>query len=715
MDNDPAILALLEAFAQDVEEGAQLMEMDAQEAQEDPEIEEMPDPSDDDDPPTPHDPELDGQPRGVRRPREEPVPGADEDAYWQDEYGDGDANMVRLRPMPQGAAMAVGNEDDDDWDSDERAGRFSDDEEEEGDEDERASEGMILPRLNPKSWNLYMLEFWRVLCRMGTETTSLITRVVREGQKLSPEERHRISVWIKYWTGYMIEFHYHGLGQVISTPTGPGGEMERISGTSAMMCEIWRLTLVLNYENMGKLRDYKISDSPFLVEWLLDSSGVPLDCPPKQPVEPKPKTDGGTVTQKQRDDYQEACVKYAARLSIFNAKRRISETPVLRMRQSQVRILLQFLAAKMKLIPYSDDIRHLFSVLELKTAMFFCLSMAGSQLDDKNMRADLAEEIKVAEEARQVDFKRKVQDEYIEAARQAAAEQPDLEPVNEGGRYIVNRDFWIFCTSYWYPFKRAMYLLEMMPRMNLERGDRPESYLPEGAVARMEAWARRSATNQGDNFQDRLAEAADDSMRYPGDDEWMRYKYPDESTNVDVVLKKLRGEAYYDDYHTQLDMSPTAIMNQVNTNWLSTTFVLLLFDRYMNTYKGVNWRSGYVIENAFLDEEETHDKWTTTLEPMLVNVFSHYWLMFKGKVLPINNIYTSLCVWMYMLRKVRGIGGFLLVVLVSEIERKDAQGCRGSRGLSVRQHICWGPDRSDTARQGTTPLHDPARERHAPS
>jgi hypothetical protein len=308
----------------------------------------------------------------------------------------------------------------------------------------------------------------------------------------------------------------------------------------------------------------------------------------------------------------------------------------------------------MKVIPYSDDIRHLFSVLELKTAMFFCLSMSGTQLDDKDMRADLAKEIEVAEEARRRDFKRKVRDEYAEAVRQAAAEQPDLEPVQEEGRYIVNRDFWIYCASYWYPIKRALYLIEMMPRMNLEHADQPDKYLPEGAVARMEAWARQAAKNQGDNFQDRLAEAADDAMRYPGDEDWMDYKFHDESTNVEVVLRKLRGEAYYDDFHTQLNMSPDAIMNQVNQNWLSTTFVLLLFDRFMNTYKGVNWRSGYVIENAFLDEEDTHAKWTTTLEPLLVNVFSHYWLLFKGKVLPMNNIYTALCIWMFMLRKVQG-------------------------------------------------------------
>lgn len=645
MDDNPEILALLAAFAQDVEEGAQLMEMDIEAAQE--QLEEMPPPppdeeDDDEGPLTPADPELQGPPQGVRRPR-------DEDEYWGDEYGDGDEEMIRrLRPVQNGAAMGL-VDDDDDEDDEDGAGRFSD---EGGDEDERESEGMVLPRLGDGSWNLYMLEFWRVLCRMGIETTSLIGRVVRDGQQLGAEERHKIAVWIKYWTGYMIEFHYHGLGQVISTPTGPGGEMERISGTSAMMCEIWRLTLVLNYSRMGELRNYRISDSAFLTRWLLELPGIPLDCPPKEPVEPKPKTSGGTVTQKQRDDYQEACVKYAARLSLFQAKRRISETPVLKMRQSQVRTLLQFLSARMKVVPYADDIRHLFSVLELKTAMFFCLSMSGSQLDDKTMRADLAEEVKVAEEARRVDFKRKVRDEYAEAARQAAEEQPDLEPVQEGGRYIVNRDFWIYCASYWYPFKRAFYLIEMMPRMNLERGDRPESYLPDGAIARMEAWARRSATNQGDNFQDRLAEAADDAMRFPGDEEWKAYKFPDESTNVDVILRKLRGDAYYDDYHTQLDMSPTAIMNQVNTNWLSTTFVLLLFDRYMNTYKGVNWRSGYVIENAFLDEEDTHAKWTTTLEPLLVNVFSHYWLMFKGKVLPLNNIYTSLCVWMFMLRKV---------------------------------------------------------------
>jgi hypothetical protein len=709
MDDDPAILALLAAFADDVEEGAQLMEIDAEEAamevlldgdddeddgggeeyDEDgdvdmldaPDIDDQDprggdDDDDDEGPHTPHDPDLQGPegPQGVRRGRDpdEPQPGrgvVDEDAYWEDEYGEGDATVIRLRPVPTGAADPIDqDDDDDDDDGDDAAGRFDDDSEDERDVEERESAGMVLPRFGSGvSRTVFTRELWRTICRMGTETTGLIKRVVREGQPLTADERHRIEVWIKYWTGYVVEFHFHGLGEVISTPTGPGGEMERISGTSVMMCELWRLKLVLNFSRLGQFRAYRICDSPFLVKWLLDSPGIPLDCPPKEPPEPKPKTDGGTVTQKQSDDYAEACSKYAIKLRLFQSKQRIAVTPVLKMRQSQVRVLVQFLSARMKLIPYCPDIRKLFDVLELKTAMFFCLSASGTELDDMDMRADLAKEVEVAEEARRNEFKRKVRDEYVEAVRFAAREQPDLEPVNEGGRYIINRDFIIFCSSYWYAITRAFYMLEAMPRMNLEHSANPATYLPEGAVARMEAWARRAATNQGDNFQDRLAEAADDAMRYPGDDAWMDYKNPDESSNVEVVLRKLRGVAYYDEYHTQLSLSPEVIMNQVNSSWLSTTFVLLLFDRYMNTYKGVNWRSGYVIENAFLDEEDTYSKWTTTTEPLLVNVFSNYWLLFKGKVLPIDNIYTSLCIWMFMLRKVsESVGVWVVGGWVSE-------------------------------------------------
>ena len=94
------------------------------------------------------------------------------------------------------------------------------------------------------------------------------------------------------------------------------------------------------------------------------------------------------------------------------------------------------------------------------------------------------------------------------------------------------------------------------------------------------------------------------------------------------------GEPYYDDYHTQLNLSPEAVLSQVDVNWLSSCFVIRLFDRYMDTNRQTKWRDGYVIENCWIEDDDVYEKWTSTKEPMLVNIFSNYWLLLDCKVLP---------------------------------------------------------------------------------
>jgi len=488
----------------------------------------------------------------------------------------------------------------------------------------------------------------------------------QEGKELTETERYHCGVWVNYWTSYLVENHYVILGNVISTPTGPDGAMEKMSGSVAMTIEIWRLKLVLNYHRLRELSSYCISDSPFLVQWLLETPGVPLDCPPKMPVEPLPKTAGGVVTQKQQEEYREQCIKYNDALAAFNSRARISETPVLRMRQSQARTLLQFLTERMKIIPYHDDIRHLFSVLELKMAMFYCQTMPGRQLDEPAFRADLSKERDKAEEARRAEMEGySVREEYAEAVRQAAAAQPSIAPVPEKGRYTVNRDFWFLSASYWMPIQRSLYLLDRFHKMQLQRGDHPESYLKPGTVDRMKAWCLRMALQQKDNFQDRLEDTANEALRHEGDGEWFDYRYPEEANNVDVILRKVRGEPYYDDYHTQLNLSPETLLSQANRNWLANCYIVRLFDRYMDTHKQTKWRNGYVIENAFIDDDDTFQKWTSTKEPMLVNLFSNYWLLLDCKVLPINDIYTALCIWMLMLRRTREIARKIAASFIS--------------------------------------------------
>ena len=278
-------------------------------------------------------------PQGHRRLRDEPdVADAD---YWRDEYGEGDIDRLRLRHTALDNP-ASGEEDEDE-------------EEEEDDpvlQSEEHAGGMVLPRVELSDPDLYYRELYRVLTRMGEETTRLIKTVMIEGQPLKDVERYHCNVWIKYWTSYMVEYQYAVLGHIGSTPTGAEGKQEKMSGAAALMIELLRLKLIVNFHCLDQLKDWRISTSPFLVTWLVESPGVPLDCPPKAPIEPKPKSAGGLVTEKEKAEYGAACVKYAEQLAVFNAKRRISETPVLRMKQSQSRRLLQFLTARLKVCSY---------------------------------------------------------------------------------------------------------------------------------------------------------------------------------------------------------------------------------------------------------------------------------------------------------------------------------------------------------------------------
>ena len=78
-----------------------------------------------------------------------------------------------------------------------------------------------------------------------------------------------------------------------------------------------------------------------------------------------------------------------------------------------------------------------------------------------------------------------------------------------------------------------------------------------------------------------------------------------------------------------------------------------LFDRFMSTYKGSNWMDGYVIRNGYLDEDETYDKWNITREPFLVTVWNGFWLLLDRKMLPINNVYVAICMWLMTVRRTR--------------------------------------------------------------
>jgi len=580
----------------------------------------------------------------------------EQDEYYQDEYGDGDVDVIRLRdtvlgPDPFGENDRLIDEDD---------------------EEEEYVAGMILPKVVLDDEDIYMRELCRVLCAMGNETTRLLNKILVDKGSITVEEERNCRAWIKYWTIYYVENYYTILGKIIPLPTGRNGEKESFSGGMCVRAEIWRLKLIVNFNMLPNMRTWKISDSEFLVKWLIDTPGVRLDCPPKEPKMKDVK--GGIPTDEDRREYEQELAKYKEKLDKFNKTRKIADTPILMLRQAQVMHLAQFITGRIKIIPYTTEIRKLLEYLELKCAMFFCQTMPSSQMNHEKFRVSIQSEIdairKRAEEEQQKQREQQEQhrnnggewrrefDEAMEYARERQQQQQQQQQKEDVGKWEVdrftgNRDFWIYCTCYFYPLTRYLYYVDLLPRLNLHRAGDVESYLPEGAIQRLEAWMRQAAKRQGDKYFDRLEEAAEEGLLHDGDMQWHLYRYPEESTNIAVVVRKTRGENAYEDYHEQTGLSHTVIMDQVNRNWLSNTYVVNLFDRYLNTYKQTEWAAGYLVPNPFIDEPETMDKWQTTKEPLLVNIFNSYWLMMEGKVLPIDNIYTAICMWMVAIRKTR--------------------------------------------------------------
>lgn len=187
--------------------------------------------------------------RATRRRREE-------EDYYEDEYGEGNVDMIRLRRATD-------------------VQEFLDDPRviDEDDEADEHVAGMILPKVDLTDTNVYYRELFRVCRTMGNETTRLLKQLLVQGIPLSPPERTLCMAWIKYWSSYAVENHYRVLGKILSIPTGEKGAMEKLSGTMCVLGEVWRLKLIVNHHRLHELKNFKISDKPFLIKWLVEAPG----------------------------------------------------------------------------------------------------------------------------------------------------------------------------------------------------------------------------------------------------------------------------------------------------------------------------------------------------------------------------------------------------------------------------------------------------------
>jgi hypothetical protein len=106
----------------------------------------------------------------------------------------------------------------------------------------------------------------------------------------------------------------------------------------------------------------------------------------------------------------------------------------------------------------------------------------------------------------------------------------------------------------------------------------------------------------------------------------------------------------YRRFFSEIQVNRQLVVKQCETSHLSRLFVLKAVDEHIKiTHARVEWINGVVIDNDGIEMSAYALK--GNLAPLLVQVFSNYWVYHDGYVYPTDDIFTTLSLWWWLLRE----------------------------------------------------------------
>lgn len=218
-----------------------------------------------------------------------------------------------------------------------------------------------------------------------------------------------------------------------------------------------------------------------------------------------------------------------------------------------------------------------------------------------------------------------------------------IVPVSEGN-YMPNRDYFTFTTIYFHTIQRRVFFYDITQKCDLD------SPLPKGSIERTEQWIEEIAESLGsEGYEDCYSRSCEEAYVFPGDREWFCYRFPDMPIQTGPILdcfRKNYSRSYYSEYRTSKE-SVFAVVNQTShAGHCARFFVLNCVDHYMRTQLNLPWRDGFVIENGAI--EGTKIRLFRNHAPYMLQLCSRFWVYHNGKIIPRDNIFESLAIWLYI-------------------------------------------------------------------
>lgn len=243
--------------------------------------------------------------------------------------------------------------------------------------------------------------------------------------------------------------------------------------------------------------------------------------------------------------------------------------------------------------------------------------------------------------------------EYPKEQWLATLDEDEFRAVNSQGRGVANRRYAVFCSFYLGEVMRRFFHHEELSPNRFSANELPAPELLGRMRTRMFNWihyiVKSFAEEAFEEMYMSIVTSDEGGYAYPGDSGWFRYAYPQRMPSRGAMVTTLRPHMYRR-FFSEIQVERRLVVNASEHSHLARLFVLRAVDEHIKiTHPRVDWLTGVVIDNDGIEKSAYLLK--GELSPLLVQVFSNYWLYHNGQVYPCDDLFTTLALWWWFLRE----------------------------------------------------------------
>ena len=318
------------------------------------------------------------------------------------------------------------------------------------------------------------------------------------------------------------------------------------------------------------------------------------------------------------------------------------KTPIVNYKQSQIRIMLLFLTQQLNSLHTVDksivqEFKHVFGVLMIRIGQLFNPAAAAA----------FPAPFGGGESGIETPF-----DETDESELQgeSMAVKIGAHPVvgGGGGTLTPSLPFNVFCALYAGGILRRLFYYDMLILNRMPP-------LQQRIVARHNfsncayQWILKITNSFADEaFEDMFTSIVPEGYNFVGDDLWFKYYWPHKVHSRGACITALRPHLHKR-FFSEVNMNRETVLKACKTSHLSRLFVLKAIDEYLHIQLSqVAWMNACVVYNE--DIEYMASVLELCKVPVILQVFSSFWLYDECKVHVSDDLFEVIGMWFYMIK-----------------------------------------------------------------